>query len=150
MDKPQPNSSLIVSTQHAYAESDDESEEFKVLSVLETVAQPRSNHPEASEENPPSENSSTPSNETTQCVTVRNAKLAKWIQSVATSDSASHPSFTDMLRNNKNFRNPAIFQKMISYCGIDEFGTHFKNTSTLSKGDFYKDICEVQDALMKN
>lgn len=56
------------------------------------------------------------------------SKLAEWIVSVrkgANYSEGRNHSFTKMIRKNKNFHNPAIFEKMISYCKIDEFGTRF-------------------------
>ncbi|PXF48008.1 hypothetical protein BWQ96_02199 [Gracilariopsis chorda] len=81
------------------------------------------------------------------------SRLADWIMSVRKGVKHSdgrNQSFTKMIRKNKNFHNPAIFEKMISYCKIDEFGTRFTHRETLQQGEFYTDISEAQDMCMKS
>lgn len=74
-------------------------------------------------------------------------KIERWIAFVGSS-TPERQTFTEIVRRNKNFRNPAIFEKMISYCGIDEFGTNIKGRKPLQEGDFYTDIREIQDMCM--
>lgn len=74
--------------------------------------------------------------------------LEEWVQS-ATNTQRSGTSFTEMVRRNKNFRNPAIFEKMISYCDIDEFGTELPKDLPLQEHEYYEAIAHFQEECMR-
>lgn len=54
--------------------------------------------------------------------------------------------FSDSVRENEAFRNPAILGKLVTYCGLSEHGTHFEveEDARLGKHDFYDAIASVQ------
>eukprot|EP00177_Eucheuma_denticulatum_P003466 GFKZ01006264.1.p2 GENE.GFKZ01006264.1~~GFKZ01006264.1.p2 ORF type:complete len:179 (+),score=27.09 GFKZ01006264.1:849-1385(+) len=78
-----------------------------------------------------------------------NNQLTAWVQSAVATQRETGLTFSDMVRRNRNFRNPAIFEKMISFCGIDEFGSELPKRLVLEKGDFYEDIAEFQEVCMQ-
>lgn len=79
---------------------------------------------------------------------ISSGHLKDWIQS-AIYMQQSGASFTDMVRKNKNFRNPAIFEKMISYCNIDEFGTELPPDPPLQEHEYYEAIADFQEVCMR-
>ncbi|CAN8072186.1 unnamed protein product [Agarophyton chilense] len=141
-------------------ESDDGSDDFKVLNVSKAIHGPgESVRDDVSggrrlslvEATASKEKRKRDSRNSANVSPIGGVRLAEWISSVrkGVSPSENTPSFTKMIRKNKNFHNPAIFAKMISYCNIDEFGTQFKNRKALKKEEFYTEIAEVQDFCMK-
>lgn len=87
--------------------------------------------------------------ERTHAEVFANDQLIAWVQSAVATQKETGLTFSDMVRRNRNFRNPAIFEKMISFCGIDEFGTELQGRPVLEKGDFYEDIAEFQEVCMQ-
>lgn len=79
---------------------------------------------------------------------ISSKSLDEWVQS-AVAIQRSGNSFTDMVRKNKNFRNPAIFEKMISYCDIDEFGTELPQDPPLHEHEYYEAIADFQEECMR-
>lgn len=75
--------------------------------------------------------------------------LRQWVQTALANQRESGSSFSDMVRGNRNFRNPAILEKMISYCGIDEFGTQLQPEELLEKYEFYDVIADFQEICAK-
>ncbi len=49
--------------------------------------------------------------------------LARWLADATTARRTTGVRLESHVRNNRNFRNPAILQKMIEYCEIDEHAT---------------------------
>ncbi|XP_037073046.1 SAP30-binding protein-like [Pollicipes pollicipes] len=54
----------------------------------------------------------------------------------------------DRLRSHKDFRNPSIYEKLITFCDIDEFGTNYPpelyDPSIWGKQSYYDDLARVQ------
>lgn len=54
----------------------------------------------------------------------------------------------NMLRAHKDFRNPSIYEKLIQFCDIDEFGTNYPpelyDPSIWGKQSYYEDLAKVQ------
>lgn len=48
------------------------------------------------------------------------AALARWVMEALKARVSSGVRLEEEVRKNKNFKNPAILDKMIEYCGIDE------------------------------
>lgn len=74
-----------------------------------------------------------------------NEHLTAWVQSVCNAGGGSESRFTEVVRRNRNFRNPAIFDKMIKYCGIDENGTELSRREPLQEFEYYEAIAEFQE-----
>lgn len=79
----------------------------------------------------------------------QNENLRKWVQCMVPEKRKQGTSFIGMIRKNKNFRNPAIFEKMISYCEIDEFGSHVQGRRELGTAENYLEISEAQERYMQ-
>lgn len=75
--------------------------------------------------------------------------LKQWVETCIAAQNENESSFLDVVRRNKTFRNPAIMEKMISYCGIDEFGSEAHCQEKLEKNDFYEAIIEFQEICAK-
>ncbi|XP_043241738.1 SAP30-binding protein-like isoform X2 [Amphibalanus amphitrite] len=54
----------------------------------------------------------------------------------------------DKLRAHKDFRNPSIYEKLIQFCNIDEFGTNYPpelyDPSIWGKQSYYEELAKVQ------
>lgn len=79
---------------------------------------------------------------------IQSEELKTWISNAAEGAKIGL-NFAQVIRGNSNFHNPAIFEKMIAYCGIDEFGTQVPGRKALEKHDFYDDISTIQELCMK-
>lgn len=77
-----------------------------------------------------------------------NEYLTTWVQSVINAERGSESRFSEVVRKNKNFQNPAIFDKMVTYCGIDENGTDLVKLEPLKDSEFYEAIAEFQEVCM--
>lgn len=73
--------------------------------------------------------------------------LSKWVSSL-TSNQKDPDAFLRAIRANKNFHNPAIFEKMIAFCGIDADGTNMKGRRELPADSYYKDVSDIQELYM--
>uniref|UniRef100_A0A7S2ZWX0 Uncharacterized protein n=1 Tax=Rhodosorus marinus TaxID=101924 RepID=A0A7S2ZWX0_9RHOD len=65
-------------------------------------------------------------------------ELGEWVD-YALSKLKEGVDFNDSVRRNHAFRNPAILEKMVAYCELDEHGTNLPKTSTFAGRDFSKD-----------
>jgi hypothetical protein len=54
------------------------------------------------------------------------APLAAWVASALHLRHTQGLRFTENLRHNAKFQNPAVCSKMIAFCGLDEHGTNVK------------------------
>lgn len=77
-----------------------------------------------------------------------NEYLTAWVQSVVNAERELGSRFSEVVRKNKNFQNPAIFDKMVTYCGIDENGTDLPKREALKEFEFYEAIAEFQEVCM--
>lgn len=73
--------------------------------------------------------------------------LAAWFETARRMREESGLKFEVDLRKNKNFRNPAIFEKMIAFCDLDQFGSNINGyikKDELDDYQFYDNIAEQQ------
>lgn len=78
------------------------------------------------------------------------ARLTEWVSSALATEQRSGISFSETVRRNSNFRNPAIYDKMVSFCAIDEFATHIAHRKPLEKFEYYDDLNDLQELLIKD
>nr|XP_014287582.1 SAP30-binding protein [Halyomorpha halys] len=61
--------------------------------------------------------------------------------------------WNSVIQNKKSFRNPSIYEKLIEFCDINEFGTNYQpavyDPNKWGKGSFYDDLHEVQKVEME-
>ncbi|CAH1408016.1 unnamed protein product [Nezara viridula] len=61
--------------------------------------------------------------------------------------------WNSVIQNKKSFRNPSIYEKLIEFCGINEFGTNYQtevyDPNKWEKGSFYDELYEVQKVEME-
>lgn len=88
------------------------------------------------------------SNEDTQVASIVYKDLDEWVRATVASQKSS-TGFTEAVRKNKNFRNPAIFKKMISYCDIDEYGTELPAPPALKEHEYFEAIAAFQEECMR-
>lgn len=69
--------------------------------------------------------------------------LDAWVKATLSMSQKSGLQFSESVRANKNFRNPSILQKMIAYCGIDEYASHF-DEEPIAEGDYYDVLAKRQ------
>jgi len=55
---------------------------------------------------------------------IEDLKLLEWFE-WATQKRQEGMDFNERMEANKEFRNPAILEKMVAYCDLDEYGTEF-------------------------
>uniref|UniRef100_T1JGY9 SAP30-binding protein n=1 Tax=Strigamia maritima TaxID=126957 RepID=T1JGY9_STRMM len=53
-----------------------------------------------------------------------------------------------LIQNRKDFRNPSIYEKLISFCGIDEYGTNFGRDFPFGPESYYEELAEAQKVEM--
>ena len=57
-----------------------------------------------------------------------------------------------MIQDKKEFRNPSIYEKLIEYCDINEFGTNFPSDvydpTKWSPSSFYDELAKAQKVAM--
>jgi len=130
--------------------SDAGSEDFHVISVSTTGANGSKAQPEQSGRSGFDVNENNPSSAKV-CQNEQKIvgdRLSQWVTIALDAQQQSGTSFTEVIRDNRNFHNPAIFEKMITYCGIDEFGTHLPK-AVLGHDEYYEAIAALQETKMK-
>lgn len=82
-------------------------------------------------------------------------KLERISKKVATSHDKVQSKLMDMnkiIQERKEFRNPSIYEKLISFCDINELGTNYPpeiyNPSKFGKESYYEELAKVQKAEM--
>lgn len=82
-------------------------------------------------------------------------KLDRNSKKVATSYEKVQHKVLDMnkiIQERKEFRNPSIYEKLISFCDINELGTNYPpeiyDPSTFGKESYYEELARVQKAEM--
>lgn len=82
-------------------------------------------------------------------------KLERISKKVATSYDKVQSKILDMnkiIQERKEFRNPSIYEKLISFCDINELGTNYPpeiyDPSTFGKESYYEELAKVQKAEM--
>lgn len=75
--------------------------------------------------------------------------LRKWILSSAETERRTGLSFSQAVRENPQFNNPAIYDKMLSYCDLDPHGTYFEHHVPLRGDAYYEQLQRSQDLQMK-
>lgn len=82
-------------------------------------------------------------------------KLQRVTKKIATSYEKVKTRTLDMnkiIQERKEFRNPSIYEKLISFCDINECGTNYPpeiyDPSTFGKESFYEELAKVQKTEM--
>lgn len=82
-------------------------------------------------------------------------KFERISKKVATSHDKVQSKLMDMnkiIQERKEFRNPSIYEKLISFCDINELGTNYPpeiyNPSTFGKESYYEELAKVQKSEM--
>lgn len=69
--------------------------------------------------------------------------LELWVRDALKSREDGNVRLNEEVRKNRNFKNPVILQKMILYCGIDEYATNLP-VAPIKPDEFYDAIAERQ------
>lgn len=136
------------SDQSSLTESDTEG--FQVLSVLNAGSQPTKCAEQQEEGAMEAGVDKEKRNE--QQDSIGGEHLCRWFQEMIKNNTkeSQGDSFLDNVQKNKNFHNPAIFQKMVTHCGIQPLGTNFEHVVPLSKHEYYEEITDLQDLCMSS
>ena len=77
-------------------------------------------------------------------------RLQAWCSKALKARQEGGKCFEKELRTNRNFQNPAIFEKMVAYCGLDQYGSNTKNEKDrkVREDIFFDKIDEKQRRIM--
>lgn len=134
-------------TKKEWLMSDADIDDFRVISISRNKEHDNDEEPapKTTEKGPRVAEDSDPAGKNARIVY---KDLEAWVRSAVAAPKSS-AGFTEMVRKNKNFRNPAIFEKMISYCNIDEYGTELPAQPPLQEHEYYEEIAKLQEECMK-
>lgn len=119
-------------------QSDECSRSFCTGKVLQSVAQPEaSGSAETTRINHNSQG-------------LRAHDLILWVQTANAARRRSESKFSQLIRDNKNFRNPAILEKMVLYCAVSEYGSNLPAAQSRKRHRSYQDIASFQEICMKD
>lgn len=80
-------------------------------------------------------------------------RLQEKITKMMTKMKETDCDWNSVIQNKKSFRNPSIYEKLIEFCGINEFGTNYQpdvyDPNKWGNGSFYDELYEVQKVEME-